>query len=180
MTQNRIKKVITNLISLSTTQWATFILLIIFGTFFGSYYVAKYWAISPLWGLLLGFGIGLLAFWLVVSLQNWFGNLAFHFHMGHAARWSRRERLESDLSIVRNFKIQKKYIEALNLVNKIIDQDPEFAEALLLKSQIVYEGFQNLEAAKKNLRRVMELVPDKNATHHRWALALYNELKENT
>lgn len=176
MALNRIKKPITNVISLSTTQWAIFILLIIFSTFFGFYYVAAYWAISPLWGLLLGFGIGLLAFWLVISFQNWFGNLSFHFHMGHAAKWSAREQLASDLSIVKNFKIQKKYTEALNLVNKIINQDPEFAEALLLKSQIVWEGFQNLEAAQKNLRRVMELVPDQNATLHRWALALYNEM----
>lgn len=82
-------------------------MLFIISTFFCYYYVAAYWAISPLWGLVLGFVIGLLAFLLVVSLQNWFGNLSFNFHMGRPAKWSLQEQLESDLSIVRNYKIQK-------------------------------------------------------------------------
>jgi hypothetical protein len=47
-----------------------------------------------------------------------------------------------------------------------------------MKSQIVWEGFQNRQAALKKIRKVLELVPDKNAELHRWALWLYKEVKE--
>jgi hypothetical protein len=179
MTPNRIKKVITNVISLSVTQWAMLFLFIFFSAFFCYFYVAAYWGISPLWGLILGSGMGLLAFLLVVSIQNWLGRVSFNFHMGRTARWSLQEQLEGDLNIIRNYKLNEKYNEALHHVNKIIDQHPEFADAFLLKSQIVWEGFQNRQAALKNISKVMELVPDKNAELHRWALSLYKEVREN-
>ena len=179
MTENRIIKVITNVISLSGTQWAMLFLFIFFSAFFCYFYVAAYWAISPFWGLVLGSGIGLLVFLLVVSIQNWLGKVSFNFHMGRTAHWSLQEQLEGDLNIIRTYKLNNNYNEALHRVNKIIDQHPEFAEAFLLKSQIVWEGFQNRQAALKNIKRVMELIPDEKADLHRWALSLYKEVKEN-
>jgi len=162
--------------SLSKTQLAIFILAVLFSTFFGYYYASAYWTISPIWGLFLGFIIAILASFLGIFFQNYFGNLSFKFHMGNSSTRSIREQLEGDLSIATNYKMQKKYNEALNILNNILRQDPEFPEALLLKAQILWQGLDSADNAKACLEKIMKVEKDQNDTIYRWASNLNNEI----
>ena len=72
---------------------------------------------------------------------------------------------------------RKQFREALIIVNEILEKYPNFPEALLLKAQIVWEGYDNKELALRNLDMVMELVRD-DAPIHRWALNYYHEVKK--
>jgi len=51
---------------------------------------------------------------------------------------------------------------------------------LFLKAQILWEGFEDREAAKSCLLKIIKLEPDKDALYHRWALDLYRELSNKT
>jgi tetratricopeptide (TPR) repeat protein len=92
------------------------------------------------------------------------------------AHWTKREQLSVDIDQVKYFKKNKRYDDALNKVSAILEQDPEFPEALLLKAQILWEGFEKKAPAQECLKKVMEAVPDKNHTLHRWASNLYDTM----
>lgn len=66
-----------------------------------------------------------------------------------------REQMESTLKTAKIAKMGKKYQKALDIVNRILDQDPEFDEALLVKAQILFEGYKNIEGAKGYCERSM-------------------------
>jgi tetratricopeptide (TPR) repeat protein len=87
-----------------------------------------------------------------------------------------RERLAADLSQVRFHKMKLEYDSALVKLEEILARDPDFPEALFLKAQILWEGYQNRTAAKACLMRVIKFEPDKNAVFHRWASNLYQEI----
>ena len=57
-------------------------------------------------------------------------------------------------------------------------KDPNFPEALFLKAKILWEGFEDREAAKSCLLNIIRVEPDKDALYHRWALDLYRELSK--
>jgi tetratricopeptide (TPR) repeat protein len=92
------------------------------------------------------------------------------------AHWSLREQLEGDLNQAKHLKTQKKYDKALFVINKILKQDPEFPEALYIKAKIVWEGFENAESARTNLKKVMDLTSNKNDTIYHWSSHLYDEI----
>jgi hypothetical protein len=58
-------------------------------------------------------------------------------------------------------------------------KDPGFTEALFLKAQILWQGFEDHEAAKQCLLKIIMTEPDKKAVFHRWALNLYGEIQKN-
>jgi hypothetical protein len=74
--------------------------------------------------------------------------------------------------------VNKKYDQALKTVNNILKRDPEFTEALFIKAQILWDGFENSAAAKANLKKITEIKIDKDESIHRWASNLYDELTE--
>ena len=80
---------------------------------------------------------------------------------------------------VRFFKTQRKFDQALTLVNDVLNQNPDFPEALYLKGQVLWEGFKNPWAAECCFSRVIELTEDKEPVH-RWASSslacLYNRV----
>lgn len=91
------------------------------------------------------------------------------------ADYSLREQMEIKLKTVRVAKMDKEYKKALVTVNEILRRDPGFNEALLVKAQILNEGFQNPENAKRYLRKVMNNAQQGQPVHT-WATALYEEL----
>jgi hypothetical protein len=68
------------------------------------------------------------------------------------------------------------YSKALVKINDVLDKDPDFAEALLLKAQILWNGYNNAAGAKQCLLHILKVEPDKNEAFHRWGLALYREI----
>ena len=59
------------------------------------------------------------------------------------------ERLEGDMQQATYYKNSKKYEKAKEIVDRILEEEPTHAEALFLKSKIVYEGFGDLAKAKE-------------------------------
>ena len=90
-----------------------------------------------------------------------------------------RERLAGDLNVAKHHKSCDRFDEALIKIEDILAKDPEFSEALFLKAQILWQGFEDHEAAKQCLLKIIKTEPDKRAVFHRWALNLYGEIKKN-
>ena len=55
------------------------------------------------------------------------------------------------------YKGNEDYPAALSFVNKVLEKDPDFADALLLKAQILWEGFGQSHAAIQFLEKTLSL-----------------------
>jgi hypothetical protein len=87
-----------------------------------------------------------------------------------------QERLEGDLQQARFHKMNHRYKEALGFVDGALERLPDFPEALFLKAQILWEGFEDSPAAKVCIREIMQLLPAKEEPLHRWANHLLSEI----
>ena len=90
---------------------------------------------------------------------------------------SPRQRLAGKLDKSRYLKTQAEFTRALEIVNDVLGEDPDFPDALFLKAKILREGFDNLGAAKGCLRKIMELTGPEE-TIHRWTRNYYREMEE--
>ena len=88
-----------------------------------------------------------------------------------------REQLEGTLKAAKVAKMNKKYSTAIKIVNKILLQDPDYYEALFVKAQILHEGFNNTDSAKKYLKRVISQTQS-NETINNWASSFYDQLNQ--
>jgi tetratricopeptide (TPR) repeat protein len=89
-----------------------------------------------------------------------------------------REQLAGDLNVVRHHKLFSRFEEALIKIENVLARDPDFPEALFLKARILWEGFEDREAAKTCLLKIIKVEQDKDALHHRWALDFYRKLSK--
>jgi tetratricopeptide (TPR) repeat protein len=89
-----------------------------------------------------------------------------------------RERMTGDLNVVRYHKLCNRFDDALLKIGEVLAKDPDFPEALFLKAQILWEGFEDRQAAKECLLKIIKVEPDKKAFFHRWALNFYRELSD--
>jgi hypothetical protein len=87
-----------------------------------------------------------------------------------------REQFVGTLNQVRYHKICKEFQKALWTVEEVLAGDPDFSEALLLKAQILWEGFEDRSGAKICLIKILKVEPNKKSPFHRWALTLYKEI----
>jgi len=67
---------------------------------------------------------------------------------------------------------------ALIKIEEVLAKDPDFAEALLLKAQIMWEGFGDAHAARESLLKIIAVEPDEKAVFHRWAQNFYEKLNQ--
>jgi tetratricopeptide (TPR) repeat protein len=86
--------------------------------------------------------------------------------------------MAGDLNVVRYHKLRNQFEDALLKIEAILAKDPDFPEALFLKAQILWEGFEDCQAAKECLLKIIKVEPDKKAVFHRWALNFYRELSD--
>ena len=86
-----------------------------------------------------------------------------------------RERLAGDVEKARHNKRNGRFEEALRMIDGVLDRDKEFPEALFLKAQILWEGFDRSAESKILLRMVMRLVPDNDPLYH-WSSNYFNEM----
>ena len=87
----------------------------------------------------------------------------FRACLGHAYSAKKiplKEQYSADIARARFCKSRKEYSEALNIINEILENIPDFPEALFLKAQILWEGFKNSKETSAALDRVLELVKD--------------------
>jgi hypothetical protein len=89
-----------------------------------------------------------------------------------------QERLEGDLQQARFHKMNQRYEKALGFVDGALVQDPDFPDALFLKAQILWEGFQDSRAAKDCIAQVMQLLPTTDEPLYRWSTHLLSEINQ--
>jgi len=89
-----------------------------------------------------------------------------------------REQLAGDLNIAKHHKSCDRFDEALIKIEDVLARDPDYPEALFLKARILWEGFEDREAAKTCLLKIIKVEPDKDASFHRWALDSYRQLSK--
>ena len=145
----------------------------------------RFMPICALIGLIAGGMPGLLfavpgSFALAVMVELLSGAMGctasnLHYGMGRRDR-SPREQLAGSLNQVRYHKMCKDFPMALITVEEVLAKDPDFAEALWLKAQILWEGLADAVGAKQCLIKLLKVEPDKKSPFHRWALTLYKEI----
>jgi len=91
------------------------------------------------------------------------------------AVWTIREQVQGFLSQAGFNRENRNYPAALSFVNMVLEKDPDFADALFLKAQILWEGFGQPHAAIQFLEKILSLEDD-NKTVQNHALLLHNDL----
>ena len=136
-----------------------------------------------LYGFLKGFvmaaGISLFATIIIMFVAEKFSNVAKILYGGRRSIISTREQLQSVLGTAKIAKMNKDYSRAIEIVNNILLKDPDFYEAMLVKAQILREGFNNNNSAKKYLKKVIAHTHSDESIHV-WSSTLYEQLKRNT
>jgi hypothetical protein len=89
-----------------------------------------------------------------------------------------RKRPAGDLNVVRYHKLCNRFDQALLALEAVLAKEPDFPEALFLRAQVLWEGFDDREGAKSSLMRIMKMEPDEKAVFRCWALNFYRELSE--
>jgi tetratricopeptide (TPR) repeat protein len=137
-----------------------------------------YFYFGSIKGLLISFGSSLVITAFIVFIAEKFSNVAKILYGGRSAILSDSEQLQSLLSTARLAKMNNNYSKAMAIIDDILEQNPEFYEGMLVKAQILHEGFNKTDKAKKYLIKVIDNTePDDNV--HIWSATLYEQLKNN-
>jgi len=64
--------------------------------------------------------------------------------------------------------MNENYDEALSIIDNLLDQVPDFNEALFIKAQILLDGFKDTIGAKKCISMILDTEP-KSSSLYRWA-----------
>ena len=105
------------------------------------------------------------------------GEFVGYVYEGRGSGTTLHEQLTAELVKVRHLKTQDKFQDALKSINAILEQMPEHPDALLLKAQILWEGFQDHAFAKRCLRRVLQAKSSADDTVRQWASGLLDEIE---
>ena len=95
---------------------------------------------------------------------------------GTSGKIGRREQFSADLERARYSKRQGQFEEALQIIDDIIEQDPDFPDALFIKGQILWEGFERAGEALACFRSVMEQKENTDPLY-RWASSYCDQIK---
>ena len=87
-----------------------------------------------------------------------------------------RDQFAGDVERIRILKRESRFTEALELAEVILTRDPDHPEALLLKAQILYEGFSKYSAANVCLSRILAMNPAPEDKLLHWAASLQEEI----
>jgi tetratricopeptide (TPR) repeat protein len=102
-------------------------------------------------------------------------NLGGRLSFWTSKKISLREQLSSDLARAKFSKGEGRFKEALSIINEVLDKDPDFPDALYLKGQILWEGFENSVESKRLFRRVLQLLSAEEALF-RWSSTYIDEI----
>ncbi len=143
----------------------------------GLYVGYAYWGLSGAFsGVLIAAVIGLLISAIVMFLMNTVSGAASNLISGRReAVWAIREQVQGVLSQARFNRENRDYPAALSFVNKVLEKDSDFTDALLLKAQILWEGFGQSHAAIQFLEKTLSLA-DGNQMVQSQALLLHSDL----
>jgi uncharacterized membrane protein len=143
----------------------------------GLYIGYVYWGMSgAVSGVVIAAIAGLVISWIVMFLMDAVSGAASGLLSGQReAVWTIREQVQGFLSQARFNKGNRDYPAALSFVNKVLEKDPDFADALFLKAQILWEGFGQSHAAIQFLEKTLSL-EDGNKMIQNQAMLLHSDL----
>lgn len=153
-----------------------FVIISFFSVCFGYYYGLIYWSngiAGAILGLTLGIFLTIIGLFLVSKFAGLFGALLEE----RKALISPEEQFQSDIQKARYLKMRKEYDLSLRRVNQILKNHPDSPEALLLKAQVVWEGFGNESSALCNLQKIQKNTNNKESSICRWADSLSEDIK---
>ena len=130
-------------------------------------------------GLAFAAGISVLIGSVTPIFSDTPGGSAVKTHLGPTRNtMPARKQLASDLNVVRYHKLCYRFDDALLTIDEVLAKNPDFVEALFLKAQILWEGFEDAKVARGCLLKILVVEPDEKAVFHRWALNLYKQLSQ--
>lgn len=143
-------------------------------------------AIFPLTGILGWIWLGIVGVFVAfilctiialsaVYLAGGIGGVVGKFYGGRDPIWNVQERYSAELSRTRVQKMKGNHKDALMIIETVLAGQPDFNEALLLKAQILAEGFRDNQEAKKCLTKIFQTEP-KYTQLFQWSETLYREL----
>ena len=113
-------------------------------------------------GILVALLVSIVAAMVSEALSDFFGGSVQILYGVGRRTMTVRDQLAGTMSIARNHKMNKRFDQALLSIEEALAKDPAYPEALLLKAQILWEGFGDADEAKKCLETIMEPANDKN------------------
>ena len=109
-------------------------------------------------GVLAAAIVGLALSALIMYVLDAAGGAASNLISGRReAVWTPREQLQGLLSQARFNMENGDYSIAFNHINQVLQKDPDFPEALVLKARILWEGFSRADVALQFLEKVLTL-----------------------
>ena len=89
----------------------------------------------------------------------------------------RRDLLAGELIKARLLKASGRFDEALAAINSTLSKQPDYPEALLLKAQILWQGFSDARAASACLKTVVQMESMQDENIRRWSQTLLEEIE---
>lgn len=86
-----------------------------------------------------------------------------------------RDRYCGNISQARYLKTIQEYKKALELIEQYLDKDPDFAEALYLKAQILLDGFNDFVGAKLCINKILQIT-DNTCSWHQRAMSFQKDI----
>jgi hypothetical protein len=65
------------------------------------------------------------------------------------------------------------YEKAISIIDNVLDQVPDFNEALFIKAQILIDGFKDAKVAKECISKILETESECSSLY-RWAKNILN------
>jgi hypothetical protein len=128
-------------------------------------------------GFMIGMLMGFMALILCKVIKKGISLMIGSEFGGRTASRSLRDELKHSINQVRYLKKNGDFQNALKTVNLIVMIDPNFPEALLLKAQILWEGFENHRAASPIIGQVLMTTSTEDAIHQQ-ALWLATDIED--
>lgn len=134
------------------------------------------WVHYGLVGILYAGIICAIATFLSVFIAGITGGTVSKLWGGKTPIWTQAERFAADFSRARYQKMNKNYNEALRIIDQVLEEQPDYNEALFLKARIMAEGFNDRYEARKLLIQGMKSEPQGTDVCG-WSRQLYKDLE---
>ena len=138
-------------------------------------------------GIIVGLVYGCFAFILVMLLSllvplpamyvtGRVADFVLMLYSGGSTRITLQDQLAGEVEKIKFLRRENKLTEALEQAEVVLTQDPEHPEALLLKAQILFEGFAEYSAANTCLRQIIAMEPPPDEKLLNWAKSLREDI----
>lgn len=144
----------------------------------GAYYgYTRYGLSGAFLGILLAGGCGILVSFAISYLLDSVGGVSGILFGKKRAVWTTREQVQGLMSQTRFNRDNKNFEAAFGYINQVLEKDPHYPDALFLKAQILWHGFEDAESAKPFLEKIMSIAEANSTTRSR-ASTLHSELSD--